>query len=117
MTRSALKALRQGSVHRTPPASNVYSLANEIGRAKLLLFPIRIEGMSRITREARMVGAVPVVFDTVNSHVADEDYGQGTLFAASTTGVAAEIERPLGDGAELSNRSRAGMEFVRKQIY
>jgi hypothetical protein len=48
------------SVLRIPGIDSTHSLSEVLRPARILGWPSRVEGMSRIAREARAVGTVPV---------------------------------------------------------
>jgi hypothetical protein len=98
------------TVLRIPPTPSSYSLAPALAPARLLLWPTRIEGMSRIAREARSVGTVPVALDT-NPFVTPEDWGAGCVRAPDLDAlVAATADLLAGEDRRqsLAEEARAG---------
>ncbi len=85
------------------------------GRARVLLHPARIEGHSRITCEARAMGAVPVGLDTQRFAVGlDEAGGAVTVGAPSEMGAA--VAALLRDRDRLKQLSATAMASARRQV-
>ena len=82
------------SVLRIGPTASTYSLCEALGPANILVWPSRIEGMSRIAREARAVGTVPVALDT-NPFATRQDHGDGVLLVSDPGAIVNETKRLL----------------------
>jgi hypothetical protein len=67
-----------------------------MGPASILVWPSRIEGMSRIAREARGVGTVPVALDT-NPFATRQDHGDGVVLVSDPDAIVNETRRLLMD--------------------
>ena len=78
-----------------------YSLSEVIGPGRILPWPSRVEGMSRVEREARAVGTVPIALDT-NPFVTARDHGQGTVLVGDLDGMAREVDRLLDSPDEVA---------------
>jgi hypothetical protein len=102
------------SVLRVPPVPWSYSLSASLASARLLVWPSRLEGMSRIAREARAVGTVPIFLDT-NPFVTKEDYGAGVVLCSDDTEMLASIEQLLDDAAALEKLADEGRASAREQ--
>jgi len=102
-------------VHRVPAIESVYSLGEALAPAKILLWPSRIEGMSRIAREARAVGTVPVALDT-NPFATMADHGRGIVLVDTLTDIAHATRALLADPGRLEALSRDAVESARLQV-
>jgi hypothetical protein len=102
------------SILRVGPLPNTYSLSAALGPARVLVWPSRIEGMSRIAREARAVGTIPVALDT-NPFVTPADHGEGVVLAADTHGIAERAQLLLGDDDRLKAAAAAAVASARQQ--
>ena len=102
-------------VHRVPAIESVYSLGEALAPARILLWPSRIEGMSRIPREARAVGTVPVALDT-NPFATLADHGRGTVLVDGLTDIADVTRALLADPGRLEELSRESVEGARLQV-
>ncbi len=103
------------SVLRIARIDSTYSLSEVLRPARILVWPSRVEGMSRIAREARGVGTVPVVLDT-NPFVTSADHGGGLVLVDDLSGMAHEISTLLGDRGGLERLSDEGIESARLQV-
>jgi hypothetical protein len=103
------------TVLRIEAVPSVYSLSAALAPARILLWPSRLEGMSRIAREARAVGADPVMLGT-NPFVTVEDYGRGIVVVPGLDSLAEEAERLLADPDRLEILTMEGKESVRQQV-
>ena len=103
-----LAELEGFSVKKISRIPKLYSLAGELSEAKILIFPSRVEGRSRICREARSVGTVPVVLST-NPFNTVEDWGEGVVFADDLSQMALRIRELLQDELSLGELSRAAI--------
>jgi hypothetical protein len=97
------------------PSQSVYSLSAALGPARILPWPSRVEGMSRIAREARAVGTVPVALSS-NPFASPRDFGQGTVLAPDVQGVLRETRRLLGAPDELAQRAKLAARSAREQV-
>jgi glycosyltransferase involved in cell wall biosynthesis len=86
-------------------------LLDLLGRARVVVHPMRIEGNSRLTTEARAMGAVPVV-------LAGNPYGEtnGVLTVDSVDQMAGAIDRLLSDPARWRELSAGGIESAREEV-
>jgi hypothetical protein len=106
--------LPEFSVLHIPERASTYSLCVDLAGARVLVWPSRVEGMSRISREARAVGTVPVALDT-NPFATKEDHGDGVVLVPDLTTLEHEARRLLQSPAELADLSAQGMRGAREQ--
>jgi hypothetical protein len=106
--------LPEASVLRVPSQS-AYSLSAALGPARILPWPSRVEGMSRIAREARAVGTVPVALSS-NPFASPRDHGPGAVLAPDVQGVLRETRRLLGAPDELAQRAKLAAHGAREQV-
>lgn len=92
--------LDEVSVKRIPSTPSVYSLSEQLAPARILVWPSRIEGMSRIAREARAVGTVPVALNT-NPFVTSDDHGEGVVLVDDLDALTRETRALLADRERL----------------
>jgi hypothetical protein len=102
-------------VHRVPAIDSVYSLGEALAPAKILLWPSRIEGMSRIAREARAVGTVPVALNT-SPFATMADHGGGVVLVENLTDIEHATRALLADADRLEELSGEAVESARLQI-
>lgn len=106
--------LSEFSVLRIPARASTYSLGADLARARVLIWPSRVEGMSRIAREARGVGTVPVALDT-NPFATLEDHGAGVVLVPDLATLRDEARRLLRDPERLAALSNQAVAGVRAQ--
>ena len=102
------------TVKRIAATPNVYTLCRPLSEAKILVWPSRIEGMSRLPREARAVGTVPVALDT-NPFALPEDHGEGVVLVDDLDGIERETRALLDDPGRLDKLSAEAAESARAQ--
>jgi hypothetical protein len=85
------------------------------GRARVLVHPSRIEGRSRISCEARAMGAVPVGLDT-NPYAVGFDEASGGVAVGSLGEMADAVAQLVADPARLRRLSSAGIAAGRRQV-
>jgi hypothetical protein len=102
------------SVLRVGPVPWTYSLSAALAPARLLVWPSRLEGMSRIAREGRAVGTVPVFLDT-NPFVTREDYGDGVVLCSSEEEMVSSIEQLLSDSSTIDKLAGEAATGARQQ--
>jgi hypothetical protein len=100
--------------HEIVGATNAEVL-EQLGQARVLIHPLRIEGDSRLGREARAMGAVPVVLDSSPFGVGLDDQG-GAVAVASVQEMPAAVMALLGDEARLRELAERGMRSARAQV-
>ena len=113
-TEQLLPGLAEFSVLRVPARPSVYSICPELAGARVLLWPSRVEGMSRISREARAVGTVPVALDT-NPFATRDDHGDGIVLVPDLASLEREARRLLEHPAELAHLADRAVVSVREQ--
>jgi hypothetical protein len=93
------------------PLTGHRELLELFGRARVLVHPMRVEGNSRLSTEARAMGAVPVV-------LASNPYGEktATLAVDSVDEMAGAVDRLLGDPARIRKLSAEGIAFAHEEL-
>lgn len=102
------------SVQAIESADNAEVLA-AFGRAKVLLYPARMEGESRVAREARAMGCVPVLPRGNPLAVLIEE-SDGVLAVESAEAIPGAIEALLNDPQRLAALSANGMSSARTEV-
>jgi hypothetical protein len=97
------------------PTQTVYSLSEALGPARILPWPSRVEGRSRIAREARAVGTVPVSLDT-NPFATARDHGRGTVLVPDLATLVRETDRLLHAPDELAELAAQGAQSAREEV-
>jgi hypothetical protein len=101
------------NVDAVPTVPNEEMLTR-MGRARVLLWPSRIEGLAKIPIEARAMGCVPVALDT-NPFGAALDEEHGVLTVGSIDAIPSAVRTLVGDEArlrELSGRGRSAARML-----
>jgi hypothetical protein len=106
-----------------PPAVSVLETSEgghddivaQIARARVLVWPSRIEGHARIQCEARAMGTVPVALDS-NRFAADLDEEHGAVVVGSLDEMRHAIVNLLSDEGELERLSRLGEVSARAAV-
>jgi hypothetical protein len=101
-------------VLRIGPTPSSYSLCEQLAQAKVLIWPSRVEGMSRIAREARAVGTVPVALDISPFAIAD-DHGRGVVLVRSLHEMEREVRSLLADQDRWERLSREAVASAKSQ--
>jgi hypothetical protein len=86
-----------------------------LGAAKLLIYPGRCEGEPRITREARAMGAVPVVIRDANPFSSRMDEEHGVALADSLEAMPELIRELLSDPVRLTELRERGIATARAE--
>ena len=108
-------ALSGASVLRIAPVPHVYSLSPHLAPARLLLWPSRVEGMSRIARESRAVGTVPVMLDT-NPFTLPDDHTPGAVLVSDLDGMVRAVRDLLEDPVRLAEHQSVAVSTARDQV-
>ena len=108
-------ALSGASVLRIAPVPHVYSLSPHLAPARLLLWPSRVEGMSRIARESRAVGTVPVMLDT-NPFTLPDDHTPGSVLVSDLDGMVRAVRDLLEDPVRLAEHQSVAVSTARDQV-
>ena len=111
---AAAGRLMGASVLRVGRLEDSYWLCDALAPARLLLWPSRIEGRSRIAREARAVGTVPVALST-NPFVTPDDHSEGVVLCRDLDEIVATATRLLADPALVAELAASGAESARRQ--
>ena len=110
----AVAAKVDASCLTIPPQGNGL-LPLALGRARILVWPSRIEGDSRIQREARAMGTVPVALSS-NRNAAQLDAEHGAVLVESVDAMPGAIARLLESPAELDALSNIAVHSARAQV-
>ena len=97
------------------PATTHDNVLAHLGRARVLVHPMRIEGGSRIGCEARAMGAVPVVLES-NRYGVGLDEMHGAVAVGSVEEMPAVVRGLLDSPSRLAALSAAGVESARRQV-
>jgi glycosyltransferase involved in cell wall biosynthesis len=100
--------------HEIAGATNAEVL-EQLGQARVLIHPLRIEGDSRLGREARAMGAVPVVLDSSPFGVGLDEQG-GAVTVASVEEMPTAVMVLLRDQARLRELAERGMRSARAEV-
>jgi hypothetical protein len=100
------------SVDRVPAVPNA-EILRRFSRARVLLWPSRVEGHATIPIEARAMGCVPVALDS-NPYVAGAGEEHGMVMVSSLEAMARAVPDLLGDPARLERLSAAGRDWARE---
>jgi hypothetical protein len=106
---------RRGVACARLPESSHADLIAALGRARVFVHPSRIEGDSRLGREARAMGAVPVVLDT-NPFAVGFDEAGGSVAVGSVDEMADAVTALLADPGRLARLAATGMDTARRQV-
>ncbi len=87
-------------------------MLRRLGRARVLLYPARIEGESRVLREARKMGTVPVVV-TGNPVATQASPSDGVIAVDDRESMPEVITALLSDPERLASLSRAAISRAR----
>jgi hypothetical protein len=90
-------------------------LVSRLGRARVLLWPSRIEGHATIPWEARGVGCVPVALSS-NRFAVGLDEAHGAVLVDTVEEIAPAIRSLLGEPERWESMSRLGRETAPRQV-
>jgi hypothetical protein len=110
----SVAAQLDASCLRIGPQVGWNGVAAELAKARILIWPSRIEGNSRIQREARTVGTVPVALPS--RFTPDLNERSGAVVVESLEQMPAVIEALLRDPLHLRELSRRAVEWARTQL-
>jgi hypothetical protein len=112
LAQRVLERLDRLNVDAVSTASNDEML-RRMGRAKVLVWPSRVEGHATIPIEARAMGCVPVALDT-NPFGAALDEEHGVLTVGSIDAMPSAVRNLLDDEVRLRELSERGRSAARK---
>jgi hypothetical protein len=101
--------------HTAPPRAHHDAVIELFGRARTLVHPARVEGHSRTGCEARAMGAVPIVLDSLPFAVGLDEAG-GAVAVPTVAEIAPAALDLIADGERLERLSRAGVASARRQL-
>lgn len=113
MARAVAAKLNGVSILRIPEVDNE-ELVRLLGQARVLIWPSRVEGHSRIQSEARAMGTVPVALP--NPFSVGLSAEQGAVIVSSLEEMPIAIERLLADPVKLGALSALGIRTARDQL-
>lgn len=90
------------------------TVSAELAQGRILIWPSRVEGASRIQREARAVGTVPVALSS-NIYAACMDETSGAVVVDTLDQMAEQIRHLIDDDAAWYELSKRGMATARAQ--
>jgi glycosyltransferase involved in cell wall biosynthesis len=94
-----------------PPRVAHRDVLELFGRARVVVHPARLEGLSRVGREARAMGAVPVLLQNT---FADEVHG--SVAVESTAELAPAVRELLSDDERRERLAADGMASAREEV-
>ena len=100
--------------HEIPAGTNEEVL-RQLGQARVLIHPIRVEGTSRVGLEARAMGAVPVVWDSNPFSVGLDEEG-GAVAVSSPEEMPGAVARLLDDPERMRKLAERARRSARAQI-
>jgi hypothetical protein len=112
LAQKVLERLNGLNVDAVPTVPNDEML-RRMGRAKVLVWPSRIEGHATIPIEARAMGCVPVALDT-NPFGAALDEEHGVLTVGSVDAIPLAVRTLLDDDVKLNELSERGQSAARE---
>jgi hypothetical protein len=104
---------RRGVECVTAQSAGHADLLELFGRSRVLIHPSRVEGRSRIGREARAMGAVPVVLDSDPFAV---DLDEGVIAVRSVAEMPDAVSALLADRGRLERLAAAAMSAARAEV-
>jgi len=113
--RDVVDGLAGVTVKRIPAIPHAYSLCEALGPARILVWPSRIEGRSRISREARGVATIPVSLDT-NPFATRADHGEGVVLVHDLEEMTREVRVLLDDPHRLEKLATEAVEGAKAQV-
>jgi hypothetical protein len=103
-----------GISHRAIPKVGHAEMLRELGSGRVLAWPSRIEGQSRIQLEARAMGTVPVALSS-NRYAAGLGEENGAVLVDSVEEMPEQINRLLSDRRRLSQLAERAVRTAREQ--
>lgn len=114
LARSVVARLDEAVTHHEIPASSNDELLRQLGQARVLIHPLRVEGASRLGNEARAMGTVPVVLSS-NPYSEGLDEAGGAVAVASLEEMPSAVMQLLRDPDRLSELQARGMRAAREE--
>jgi hypothetical protein len=116
LTRQVAEALEAHGVEPVwAPRVRNRELLELLGRSRILVHPMRVEGRARLACEARAMGAVPVVL-TGNPYAEALDEAHGAVVAEGVSGMAGAVAGLLADPSRLERLRAAGGQSARGEV-
>jgi hypothetical protein len=110
LAKQVLAELGDLTVDAIPEVTNDEML-RRFARARILIWPSRVEGHASIPIEARALGCVPVALDT-NPFAADLDEEHGAVTVGTTEEIAPAVRALLADPRRLQDLATRGREVA-----
>jgi hypothetical protein len=102
-------------IHHEIPAGANDDVLRELGQARVLIHPLRIEGSSRIGLEARAMGAVPVILNSNPFRVGMDEDG-GVVTVTDLEEIPRAVMGLLSNPQRLEELRQRGMRSARDQV-
>jgi hypothetical protein len=102
------------AVDRIGPVSNE-EILTRFARARVLVWPSRIEGHATIPWEARMMGCVPVALDS-NRFAVGLDEAHGAVLVESVKEIGPAVQTLLADPARWETLSERGRRTAPQEV-
>jgi hypothetical protein len=112
LARAAVAGLRPGVSHVELPCMPRDRLLLELGAARTLVHPVRIEGRSRLCEEAKAMGTVPIMLAS-NRFGEGLDPASGAIAADTIEAIAPAVHELLDDPQRLDGIAQAGRRQAR----
>ena len=114
LVRDVVEQLQPDTVDLVDEVSNDEVL-ERMARARVLIWPSRVEGHARIPHEARSVGCVPVALST-NPFAVGLDEAHGSMVVDEVGQLAPAIRALLDDPGRLAGLARKARDTAREQV-
>ena len=108
-------AALEGATHHSIPRVGHDRMLQELGAGRILAWPSRIEGQSRVQLEARAMGTVPVALSS-NRYAVGLDEESGSVLVDSLEEMPAAIGKLLHDPTRLSDLAQRAALTARDQV-
>lgn len=115
LARAAAARLPSSVSYHEIPASSNQEVLRTLGEARIFIHPLRVEGHSRVGREARAMGAVPVVLNTSPVDVGLNEQ-TGAVVVSTVEEIPAAVMALLKDPSRLAALRQRGMESARGEM-
>lgn len=113
--RLAVELTAAGVSVTTLPVGDRAAVLDALGRTQVFVHPGRVEAKSRVTAEARAMGAVPVVLAS-NPYGDDTDESSGAVAVGSLDEMTGAATGLLASPRRLEQLSARGIETARREV-
>jgi hypothetical protein len=115
LAREAAGALRPGLTREEIGKTSHARLLTALGEARIFIHPARIEGVSRLSEEARAMGTVPILLAS-NRFGDGMDEASGAVTVGTVEEIAPAVHDLLDDPARLDALAAAGRQSSREAV-